>query len=760
MASPHVAGAAALLLAANPNLTINQLKSLLIFNGDLVPSLSGKTVTGRRLNVANSLQALAENDVTPPGTPANFHVNSQVGRALNVGWTSSGDDGAAGQASLYQISFTDATTGTVIFLKSVLPSATGDTQAIDVKLPYRHTSGTLTLREFDNSGNEGVPATTSVSVSLIEGDPYLTALGSSVALSTGGTPLALIGDDKLRLNYSLPFTFPFFGENFSTLNISTNGNLFFSAPPTRSNGDADDVPSSSLGLSKFKMISGMWDDLRTDSVDPLNSPCTGCDVFVVNPDPSRIIFRWEGVTFGAETIQTQFPVNFEIELRSNGTILTRYGTGQSAPTNTNLFPVVGISGGEPEAYVIPSHTSEQVSTNLTNAQEVTFLPRANAVLSSVQFSVSQFDVAESGGSATVTVARSGDTSTQASVDYATSDGGATQKGDYTFVVGRLTFAAGETSKTFPVLIVDDVLQEGTETFSVALSNPIGTSIGARNVAAVAILANDTPQPITNPLDNADAQFFVRQHYLDFLNREPDAGGLAFWTDQITSCGSNQACIEIRRINVSAAFFLSIEFQETGYLAYKMHKAGYGNLPGAPVPVRYEEFLPDTQQLALGVQVGIGNWQAQLESNKVAFTNDFVTRTRFSTAYPTTLMPAQFVDGLITNAGFTPTPAERQAFIDEFGTATTTVDTAARARALRDVAQNPTFNQQELNRAFVLMQYFGYLRRNPYDPPEATLDYAGYNFWLGKLNQFNGNFVNAEMVKAFIVSGEYRGRFGP
>ena len=77
-----------------------------------------------------------------------------------------------------------------------------------------------------------------------------------------------------------------------------------------------------------------------------------------------------------------------------------------------------------------------------------------------------------------------------------------------------------------------------------------------------------------------------------------------------------------------------------------------------------------------------------------------------------------------------------------------------------IAENGTFNNQEKNRAFVLMEYFGYMRRNPYDPPEATLDYAGYNFWLGKLNQFNGNFVEAEMVKAVIVSGEYRHRFGP
>lgn len=752
MATPHVAGATALLLAQNPNLTVQQLKSLLIFNGDSVSSLAGKTLTGRRLNVANSFVALAENDTTPPGTVTNFHLNSQVGRALNVGWTSSGDDGAVGQASLYKLTFTDATTGTVIFLQSVFPSATGVTQSIDVKLPYRHTNGTLTLREFDNVGNEGVPATFAVSVSPVEGDPYLISLGSSVALSVGGAPLALIGDDELKLNYALPFAFPFFGENFSMVNVSTNGNLFFSAPPTRANGDADDVPSSSIGMTKFKMISGMWDDLRTDKRP-------GDDVYVVTPDANRIIFRWQGVTFGDGTAATEFPFNFEIELRSNGTILSRYGSGQAAPINTNLFPVVGVSGGEPEAYVISSHTAEQAETNLTNAPEVTFLPRAVGITSSVQFSVSQFNFTETDSSATLTVVRNGDTTTQSSVDYLTSDGAATQKGDYTFGSGTINFAAGETSKSVTVLLVDDAFQEGPESFSVLLSNPVNTALGARNVAAVAIADNDVSPPTTNPLDNPNAIFFVRQHYLDFLNREPDPNGFAFWTNQITSCGSDQPCIDVKRINVSAAFFLSIEFQETGYLVYRMYKVAF-NPPGIPVPVRYEEFLSDTQEIGKGIVVNVGDWQTQLENNKLAFAAEFVLRLRFIQEHPISDTPAQFVDELYANAGVTPSPAERTAVINEFGAAPNSADTAARARVLRLLAENSTLKQQEFNKAFVLMQYFGYLRRNPFDPPEPSLNFDGYNFWLNKLNEFNGNFVNAEMVKAFILSGEYRGRFGP
>ena len=78
--------------------------------------------------------------------------------------------------------------------------------------------------------------------------------------------------------------------------------------------------------------------------------------------------------------------------------------------------------------------------------------------------------------------------------------------------------------------------------------------------------------------------------------------------------------------------------------------------------------------------------------------------------------------------------------------------------MRHVAENATLNSQEFNRAFVLMQFFGYLRRDPNSGPDT--DYTGYDFWLAKLNQFNGNFVNAEMVKAFINSTEYRQRFGP
>ncbi len=263
-----------------------------------------------------------------------------------------------------------------------------------------------------------------------------------------------------------------------------------------------------------------------------------------------------------------------------------------------------------------------------------------------------------------------------------------------------------------------------------------------------------PAPSNNAIDSA--AFFVRQHYLDFLNRQADAPGLSFWTNEITLCGTDQGCIEAKRVNVSAAFFLSIEFQQTGYLVYKTHKASYGNLPNTPVPLKLNEFLPDTQQIGQGVIVNQAGWEQVLENNKQNFFSGFVQRSRFTSLYPTSLTPDQFVNQLFLNAGVTPSTTDRAAAVAEFGGFSNTSDVVARERALRRVAENSTLAQQEFNRAFVLMQYFGYLRRNPNDPPDS--DFAGFNFWLNKLNQANGSYIDAEMVKAFIVSGEYRARF--
>jgi hypothetical protein len=256
---------------------------------------------------------------------------------------------------------------------------------------------------------------------------------------------------------------------------------------------------------------------------------------------------------------------------------------------------------------------------------------------------------------------------------------------------------------------------------------------------------------TNPIDCAD--LFVRQHYRDFLSREADAEGLAFWTNEITSCGANAHCIEVKRINDSGSFFLSIEFQETGYLVYRMYKAAYGDLPNTPVPIKLDEFLPDTQRIGQGVIVKQAGWEQVLENNKRNFVLEFVQRPRFTSAFSPTTPAAEFVDKLNQNSGNPLSQTERDQLVSDLS-----AGARSRADVLRAVAENRNLAQAEFNRAFVLMQYFGYLRRNSNDAPDGN--YVGYSFWLDKLNSFNGNFIDAEMVKAFLSSVEYRQRFGP
>ena len=433
--------------------------------------------------------------------------------------------------------------------------------------------------------------------------------------------------------------------------------------------------------------------------------------------------------------------------------------GGGASTGSGNRVIEGTAGetaaGGPHSNSTFSHDAGFWPTTLASAAATpTPTPSATPPPNTIQFNAPSYSVLEALTATTVTVTRTGDTSGAASVDYSTIDGAATQRADFEFAGGHLNFAPGETTRNIQLLINANSYLKGNPSFSVALSYPVGATLGPQSSTTVMIL--DNSQFTTNPID--DPQSYVWMQYHDFLNREPDQSGLAFWTNQITACGSDQACIDAARVNVSAAFLISIEFQETGYLVYRMYKAAYGNLPSAPVPVRINEFLPDTQEISRGVVVNQPGWQQVLENDKQAFTSDFVQRSRFTFAYVPSLTPAQFVDALFANAGVTPSATDRQAAIDEFAGAVTSADTGARARALRRVAENTTLVQQEMNRAFVLMQYFGYLRRNPNDAPDT--DYFGFNFWLQKLNQFNGNYISAEMVKAFITSGEYRRRFGP
>lgn len=227
----------------------------------------------------------------------------------------------------------------------------------------------------------------------------------------------------------------------------------------------------------------------------------------------------------------------------------------------------------------------------------------------------------------------------------------------------------------------------------------------------------------------DADFFVSQHYVDFFARFPDQGGLDYWSNEINSCVNTPGCNVIgRKTGTSAAFFIENEFQSTGYYVYKLFKGTLARQPN------YNEFKTDRRVVNTG------------STGKATLAASFIQRAEFIQKYPNTLGREGFVDAVLetvlqtsgVNLG-----GQRNALLNQF-------DTGGRAAVVAAVADDPSLSQAEYNRAFVAMQYWGYLHRD--------YDQGGYDFWLDIVNNRATNNYRA-MVCAFITSAEYQERFG-
>lgn len=237
----------------------------------------------------------------------------------------------------------------------------------------------------------------------------------------------------------------------------------------------------------------------------------------------------------------------------------------------------------------------------------------------------------------------------------------------------------------------------------------------------------------NPLDTAE--YFVRQQYVDLLGREPEERGFNYWSDRILECGSEQACINARRRDVAAAFFIEAEFQQTGSFIYKVYKGALGR------PPLYSEYSIDRQQVVGGVN---------LETDRQRFTDAFVQRSEFVEKYRGENTAESFVDALLRNvqqASGVDLSSERDQMLRRYNSGGNLNE--SRSLVLRGLTDSTAFDRREYNAGFVLGEYFGFLRRDP--------EREGYDFWLDVLdNRETGNFGG--MVCAFITSAEYQLRF--
>jgi hypothetical protein len=258
-------------------------------------------------------------------------------------------------------------------------------------------------------------------------------------------------------------------------------------------------------------------------------------------------------------------------------------------------------------------------------------------------------------------------------------------------------------------------------------------LGNKTDAVFTATANSSQT--ANPLNGPD--FFVRQQYLDFLGREPDVAGWLYWSDQIGSCGADQYCVNQKRLGVSAAFFMSEEFQQSGNYIYRLYRGGLGR------EITRNEFTDDHKKVVGGTD---------LETQRTIFAGEFVARPEFISKYQNAVLAETFVDALLQTMltdSQVDLSGQRDVMIVAYNNGADRNE--SRTAALRAAIEMSEYKTAVYNPSFVQMEYFGYLRRD--------IDREGFNFWVNVLNNRDlGNYRG--MVCAFMTSEEYQLRFSP
>ena len=262
------------------------------------------------------------------------------------------------------------------------------------------------------------------------------------------------------------------------------------------------------------------------------------------------------------------------------------------------------------------------------------------------------------------------------------------------------------------------------------------------------------QLLWNP--SLEERFFARQHYLDFLSREPDPGGFDYWSGQVGGCLADVQCLHDRTIGVSNSFFFEQEYQKTGAFTFRLYRAAYGNNQPFPNPDTsndterkkypdYAHFAPDRARVVGG---------ADLTAGQQALANAFAQRPEFLAKYAASLTLDQFVDAILAtvkNDLGVDLTSQRNALI-ALGSRDGVIYRLADDNAANPISNGALINA-EYNRAFVYSQYSGYLRRDS--------DIAGFRFWLGQVSSGPLRDVSKQhqMVCSFITSDEWQLRFG-
>jgi hypothetical protein len=719
------------------------------FNPAVGPALAGdETDIG-----SFELQALNQAPVNAvPGPQATNEDTPLVFSSANGNQISISDPDAG--ASPVQVTLT-VTNGTLTLSTTAgLTFTVGDGTA-DATMTFTGTitdiNAALNGLTFTPNANYYGPATLTITTNDQgnTGDPLPlsdTDVVNITVNSVNDAPVAF--DDVYATVEDQPLTIPAPGVLANDTDVELQA-LTASKVSDPANGSVTLNPNGSFTYTPNTNFSGVdtFTYRASDGIDQSNIATVTITVNALprlNINDASIIEGNSGTANAVFTVTLSFasaaPVTVTVEFittdgtaTSPGDYQARAGTRTFAPGETVKTISVPVNGDtQPE----PDETFFVVLADPVNAKLADGVGMGTIIdddTAKVQLSAATYSVSEGAGSFNITVTRD-IAQNAAAFDYTTSDssglnncnqvtGFASQRCDYEIGTGTIHFAFGEFIKTISIPVIDDVFVEGNETFTLTLSNLVGLNPGTITSATLTITDNDLAPGAPNPIDQTN--FFIRQLYLDFLNREPDPPGFAAWTQLLNNCApGNTSC---DRLAIAGGFYLSPEFRDRVYFIYKFYAASLGRKP------QYDEFMHDRARVS-----GFLNAN-ELEQARLDFIANFMNRPEFHSIYDLTTN-TQFVDTVAFRAGVT--LPNRDALIAQLQGGLKT-----RAEVLRAIVEGPEVDSKFFNESTIVMHYFALLRRDPD---------ALYQNWV-TIFQNTGSF--REVTNGFINSPEYRARFG-
>ena len=803
MATPHVAGAWAVLKSKKPTATVDEVLNALRSTG--VPITDTNGITKPRIKLDAALNAIGGNNscATTPifaGQTINGALTTSDCRyPTSSNWFSDAYsfNGVAGQ----QVSITMTSASFDTWLALIGPGGnelTTDNDGgggTDARIPAGSgfftlpSTGTYVIQASSNLTNAtgnyavslaspptGVPNNNFANAQVISGSSGSTTGNNTGATKEPGEPnhAGNSGGASVWYRWQAPATgsvrFTTTGSNFDTLLAVYTGSSVSALTPIVSNDDASF--SDLTSQVTFNAVAGTTYRIAVDGfagstgsivlnwgagpVAPANNDFANAQV--LSASSGSVSGNNANATkefgepnhagdFGGVSVwyRWQAPISGSVTFRTTG---SNFDTLLAVYTGTSVSGLSVIASNDDEAF--PGSLSSRVTFSATagtiyriavdgfsGAVGSIVLSYDTQTANTVQLSSSFQSASEGAGAVVVTVTRSGNVSAAATVNYSTSDtaglqsctltnGRASERCDYVTSLGTVRFAAGESVKTISIPVIDDVLLEANETFTLRLTDPTGASLGSPVTGTVTIIDNDFVVPTSNPIDGVE--FFIRQQYLDILNRQPDTTGLQNWINTLAPCPNGgfgePPTSNCDRLHVAAGFFQSDEFLNRGYWAFRFYMVTQNQRP------TYAQFIPDM------AQVGGPKSPAEEQASKAAFADAFVQRPEFLARYGG-LTGQSLANALLLTAGL-----PSNTFIVS--------GNMTNGQILRGVVETNAVFNKFLTDGTVSIQYFGFLRRDP--------DTIGYQ---NNVNTLNANPNNLRhMIFIFIYSAEYRGRFGP